>query len=308
MNNFFLVSVIIPVYNAERYLSEAVESAISIPEVGEVILVDDASTDNSLALCFDLAEKWPKIKVLQHPEEKNLGAAATRNKGMEAASCDYIAFLDADDLYLPDRFKREQEVFLADGEVDAVYGCNKAIFENEAARKKFLMRYESETTTVKKSISPADLFRVLLFGGQGRFHTSAITLRKRALKQAGLFNTSIRNVEDTEYWLRLSLKAKLVPGSIEEPISIRRVHDNNSIHDWENVAFYKRKMYQSLFDWAVTQNLTFDVKNCFFIALHQFANVESCPVRKLFWRQVACHPKMVRTSFFYKKIFQLYFR
>ncbi|WP_121357019.1 glycosyltransferase family 2 protein [Flavisolibacter nicotianae] len=303
----FSVSVVVPIYNADKYLEEAVESVVHLSETGEVILVDDASTDNSLALCRQLEKKYSKVKVLVQPDGKNRGAAAARNIGIIEALCEFIAFLDADDLYLPNRFQAEKAIFLSNLGVDGVYGCNLAVFENDSAREKFFKRYESEKTTLQKEVAPEDLFKVLLFGGLGRFHTSAITLRKRAFGKAGLFNTNIRYVEDTELWLKLSLTTTLVAGSIDEPVAIRRVHDNNSIHQVEKVVQASRQMYQALFDWAVRQPFQFDVKNSFFICLHDFVWGKDFGVKKLFWQQTVRNPSILLSAFFYKKIHQLYF-
>ena len=65
------VSVVIPVYNAENFLETAVESALSQPEVAEVLLVEDKSPDNSLTVCKRLTQKYPNVRLLQHSDGKN---------------------------------------------------------------------------------------------------------------------------------------------------------------------------------------------------------------------------------------------
>jgi glycosyltransferase involved in cell wall biosynthesis len=304
----FKVSIVIPVFNAAAYVEEAVESALSLPETGEILLIDDGSTDNSLDVCKNISERNNNVFLYQHPGGKNLGAAASRNLGIQKAKYDYVSFLDADDYYLPNRFTVDKEIFLTIPEADGVYGCNLASFENEEARRKFLTRYPGETTTITEKLSPEQLFKPLLFGGYGRFHTSAITLHKRAFQKAGLFNTKIRYVEDTELWLKLSIKTKLYPGSIENPVSIRRVHDTNSIHQIQKVEEYTKIMYQHLFDWALKQNFSFEIKNDFFIALHQFVSGEKSNPRKYFWSNVKRNPLPFISLFGIKKIHQLYFK
>lgn len=94
MNNK-LISVIIPVYNREGFLCKCIESVLSQKNVSlEIILVDDGSTDNSLAICRSYSEKYPFVKVI-HQENSGIGAA--RNTGLDAASGDCIFFLDSDD-------------------------------------------------------------------------------------------------------------------------------------------------------------------------------------------------------------------
>ena len=102
------ISVIIPVYNAEKYITQAVESALQFEEVCEVILVEDKSPDNALEVCKNLAKTFDRVTLYQHPDKGNHGAGASRNLGMKMATGDYIAFLDADDFYLPNRFEAEK--------------------------------------------------------------------------------------------------------------------------------------------------------------------------------------------------------
>ncbi len=115
------ISVIIPVYNAEKFVSQAVESALQFDEVFEILLIEDKSPDNALQVCQQLAEKYERVKLYQHPDKENHGAGPSRNLGIEKASGDFIAFLDADDYFLPNRFDSERELF-KDSKVEGVYG------------------------------------------------------------------------------------------------------------------------------------------------------------------------------------------
>jgi glycosyltransferase involved in cell wall biosynthesis len=302
----FRVSVIIPVYNALVYLEDAVLSATCLAHTGEVLLIDDGSSDGSLELCYELARKHPMIKVFTHQNGQNNGVAASRNVGIAHAKFEYISFLDSDDYYLPNRFFADELIFLNDVSVDAVYGCNEAFFENEEVKKKFLSSYETSTTTLVKTLAHKELFKALLFGGFGRFHTSAITIKKQVLKHTGLFNTELRHAEDSELWLKLSLIAKLVPGSIQHPISIRRVHNTNSIHQVDKALHYRKIMYQTIFDWGILRRLKFETKNDLFVALHQFVVGPEFSVKKLFWRQVRRNPRIVFSVYFIKKIYLIY--
>lgn len=119
----FKVSVVMPVYNAVKYLTVAVESAVHLPEVHEVILIEDCSPDGALAKCRELASTYSKVKLAQHPNGENRGAGASRNLGIQLAQSKYIAFLDADDYYLPNRFHECKRIFLSDDTVDGVYGA-----------------------------------------------------------------------------------------------------------------------------------------------------------------------------------------
>lgn len=98
------VSIIVPVYNAEKYLRECVESVLhqTLSDL-ELILVDDGSTDSSPALCDAFAAQDARVKVIHKPNGR---AASARNAGLRAASGEYVAFVDADDWVSPDMYER----------------------------------------------------------------------------------------------------------------------------------------------------------------------------------------------------------
>lgn len=304
----FKVSVIIPVYNAEKYIERAVESVVNLPEAGEILLINDGSLDNSGLICKDLSKKYnPQVRYFEHPDKQNHGSAASRNLGIKNASFEYISFLDADDYYLCNRFSVHKEIFRKESSVHAVYGAVVAQFENESARQKFQMGNIAEFTTLSKPIEPGELFRTLLLGGYGCFHTSAITIRKKSFDKSGLFNEALRYGEDTDLWFRLSLMAKVVPGSIDKPVAIRWVHDTNSIHEHEKIIPNRDMMYEMLFKWILSKPFSFDVKNSCFNALFRCSYYKEVSQIQLLWEKVKKNPKMLFTTFFYNKLkLQLY--
>lgn len=97
------ISVIVPVYNAEKYLDRCVESIVAQTYKNlEIILVDDGSTDNSPAICDAWAKKDSRIRVIH---KKNGGVSSARNAGLDACTGDYIGFADADDWMEPDMYE-----------------------------------------------------------------------------------------------------------------------------------------------------------------------------------------------------------
>ncbi|NLB37871.1 MAG: glycosyltransferase [Clostridiales bacterium] len=93
-----IVSVIIPVYNAHRHVASTVRSVLSqVPPESEVILINDGSRDNSLAICRELAKADPRIYVIDQP---NAGPGAARNSGLDVAKGEFILFVDSDDVLL----------------------------------------------------------------------------------------------------------------------------------------------------------------------------------------------------------------
>ena len=103
-NNMIDVSVIIPVYNTEKYLQRCVDSVIGQQGVSvEIILIDDGSTDSSGKICDKYAAKYPEIKCIHTP---NAGPSTAKNVGYDIATGNYIAFIDSDDEIKPDMFNQ----------------------------------------------------------------------------------------------------------------------------------------------------------------------------------------------------------
>lgn len=217
----FKVSVIIPVYNAEKFLRNAVESAVHLEEVGEVILVEDKSPDNALEICKQLVREYNKVKLYRHPNEDNKGAGASRNLGVEKSNFEFIAFLDADDWYLPNRFAVESKVLAIDKGVDGVYGATGYYYQDKNQFTKDL------TTISSEHINNNLLYN--LATNKGAFTTNAITLRKSLLNQTGLFDTELKLHQDTHLWYRVAHFGNILPGITDKPIAYRRVHSENRI-------------------------------------------------------------------------------
>jgi glycosyltransferase involved in cell wall biosynthesis len=119
-----LVSVVMPFLNGIRFLPEAVDSVVTqaYPE-WELLLVDDGSTDGSSALARDYARGWPgRIRYLEHAGHANRGKSTSRNLGVAEARGELLAFLDADDVFLPDKLTRQVGLLHAHADAVMVYG------------------------------------------------------------------------------------------------------------------------------------------------------------------------------------------
>lgn len=225
------ISVIIPVYNAEKYVTNAVQSALQFDEVFEVILVEDKSPDNALEICKKLTEKNSRVKLFQHPDQQNHGAGASRNLGMRNASGDFIAFLDADDFYLPNRFDAERELF-KNPDVDGVYGAIGVHYWSEKAKEQYFNIYQDKLTTIYKKYPAEDVFPGLIGmrGSFGLFSIDALTIRKSALeKMDALMKTDLKLHQDTDFLMRLAFYNNLYPGILDEAVAVRGVHESNRI-------------------------------------------------------------------------------
>ncbi|MDD3012978.1 MAG: glycosyltransferase family 2 protein [Candidatus Gastranaerophilales bacterium] len=247
-----LVSVIIPVYNAEKFLSEAVESAINLPEVKEILLIEDNSKDNSLKICKELTEKYPeKIKLYQHKDKKNHGAGASRNIGLKNATGDYIAFLDADDFYLPHRFRETFEIFEKNPDIDGVYGAVGTHFENDEVKKKYgdVLTFKIFNTIWEK-VAPENLIETLVKGGKGWLHLDTITIKRDLIKKSGYFNTKMRQGQDTHFAWKLAAAGNLTRQSIEKPVALRRAHEGNRVHNDKEAKYYHTYLVPEFYKWG----------------------------------------------------------
>jgi glycosyltransferase involved in cell wall biosynthesis len=306
-NTVFKVSVIIPVYNAEKFILRAVESVIHLHEVGEVILIEDCSPDGSLELCQSIALKYQKLKLIINKTGKNYGAGGARNIGIKNALFGYVSFLDADDIYLPNRFKKEKNIFDELPYADAVYGFTTAKFENEIVKDKYLSRHEKDDT-FEVVVEPGELLSALLLGSVGRFHTNAITLKKDAFKKSGLFDPELKLSQDSELWIRLAATCNLYPGELQSPIAIRQVHTENRVHANDDVIkLFSDLMYTKLFSWAMKQSgFSFAKRNYFFIAYYQFVDKQRHKSLHVLLHLLKLTPSMFFTTFFYRKLYQIF--
>jgi glycosyltransferase involved in cell wall biosynthesis len=253
------VSVIIPVYNAASFVSEAVESALAQPETAEIVLVEDGSPDNSWEVCKALTEKYEKVHLYRHPGGVNRGACASRNLGMEKSTCGYIAFLDADDFYLPGRFQVAARIFEANPDCDGVYEAIGIYFNDKAGKQRWLSSNMSrvQITTITKYISSEDLFRTLAKGGAGHIHLNGLVIKRNVLRNSGYINEKLLSMhEDTDFVVRLAAVGKLLPGRLDEPVAMRRVHGENRIsapRSSSSVFRDRMKMWMATYDWCKKQ-------------------------------------------------------
>lgn len=255
------ISVITPVYNAEKYVTQAVESALQFEEVYEVILIEDQSPDNALEVCEKLAEKHDRVKLFQHPDKGNHGAGKTRNLGLEKATGDFIAFLDADDYYLPNRFDAEKELF-KDPKVEGVYGALGVHYYSEKAKEQYYSLFKDNLTTVYKKHDPRDVFpgQLNMRGSFGLFSIDCLTIRRNSMvrKLNPFFKTHLRLHQDTEFLFRLSYYLDLYPGILDKAVAMRGVHESNRITAVDskkvNPAITRVLLWKEVNEWAQKEN------------------------------------------------------
>jgi len=249
------ISVIIPIYNAANFLIKATQSALDQPEVAEVVLVEDASPDNALEIAKELAKSEDRVKIFQHPDKKNHGAGASRNLGIEKSVCDYIAFLDADDYYLPDRFKKTKSVFRKNPESEGVYEAIGIHFYIKKNMDSYLTRKNGYLlTTIEEGIPADQLFSTFLLGKKGWWHLNGFTIKRSILKKTGFFDPILKQTQDTDFILRACLTERLSAGQLDTPVAMRGVHNENRISNDVLREKYQRLFYSKWFKKMLSEN------------------------------------------------------
>lgn len=200
-----LVSIIIPVYNTEEYIAQAIQTAIdqTWPNT-EIIVVNDGSTDRSLAIVQSF--KNFAITVIS---KSNAGAAAARNTGLKQAKGQYIQFLDADDLLSPDKISSQMEVL--NGSDDYLAVCNTIHFKDGDDHLSLPITKEWFS---KESDGPVD-FLIKLYadnnimpGYGGMIQPNAWLTPRKLIDKAGLWHNSLTLDDDGEFFCRTVLASK----------------------------------------------------------------------------------------------------
>ena len=234
------VSVIIPVYNAEQWLQKCIASVLIHDCVKEIILINDGSTDSSLSIMSSLALKESRIILLSHPLGKNLGRSASRNLGIRHAGSNWIAFLDADDYFLDNRF----DIILHSAK-EGYYGMIKS----ETLVKREGANLGKDKTGIQNNIKPSDLYDFLTTQGDQYFSLISLTVKKEAVIAIGGFDENLPVGEDTDFIWRLSYCHSLVSLDHTNPIAIRTIHGKNSYSTTNSgrYLFYKKWLNQNDF-------------------------------------------------------------
>jgi glycosyltransferase involved in cell wall biosynthesis len=204
-----LVSVIIPSYNSCRFVIEAVESVLlqSYSPI-EVIVVDDGSTDDTASVLA------PYRSHVRYVYQANRGLAGARNRGIAEARGELVAFLDADDVWMPEKLARQMEALSGAPQAGLVH--TDVLFLEQATGQK------SHRKT-RKTEYVGDCYRLLFTRNQ--LTASSVLLRKECLTRVGWFEESLRRLEDYDLWLRV---ARHYPfACVGEPLVVYRLHNNN---------------------------------------------------------------------------------
>ncbi len=205
-----LVSVITIFLNGEKFIREAIESVLAQTyDNWELLLVDDGSTDNSAKIALEYTQRYPvKARYLEHEGHVNRGMSASRNLGVSHTRGEYIALLDADDVWLPRKLEQQVEILNALAEVGMVYGSTQTWFSwtgnREDADRDFKRKIGVEPNTV---VRPPKLF-VLCLGDHAKTPaTCSVMIRRESVERIGGFEASFRGMyEDQAFFTKAFLE------------------------------------------------------------------------------------------------------
>jgi teichuronic acid biosynthesis glycosyltransferase TuaG len=228
-----LVSVIIPLYNAEKYIKETIESVINQTyQNWELIVVDDRSTDSSRDVVNKLAKKDHRIKLIE--SETNFGGPARpRNIGIDNAKGEYIAFLDADDVWLEQKLEKQINFFQQNKDSDICHTLANVIDENSIVQEVF--NNQKVYRKLKSFISQKNIL----------FYTNNININSVMMRA----NTSLKfdedqnlvALEDWKYWIDSQKLDKEIV-LINETLLKYRVHQS-SISNRASDKGYRKALY-----------------------------------------------------------------
>lgn len=214
MKNKTLVSVVMPAYNAQKYITGAIESVLNQTLKNlELIIVNDFSADNTLKIINSFAKKDPRIKIINNTARLNI--AGSLNKGINMASSNIIARMDADDISLPNRLEIQYKLINNSKNI-AVVGANIIVMDidgNEMA----IRSYPSSSKELK-----ACLFKY------SPFAHPVVCFRKNMFEQVGGYNPKYTPTEDLDLWFRLGSKYGF--RSVKEPLLKYRLYKDSSSH------------------------------------------------------------------------------
>lgn len=319
------VSVVVPLFNAAKTIEQTLESIFSSGyENLEVVVVDDGSQDASVEVVrrYQLHHTDRPLLLAYHPGRQNLGASASRNLGVDHATGKYVAFLDADDLYRPNRFQRSVRLLEDQPNLSAVFGT--FLYEIAGGEGERQIRdITSDLVAAVESqilISPEEeSFLLQLLKGKAGLHTSTITIRKEAFIKAGGF-PHFSYGEDHALWLRIFATCEVARVD-DAPLSVYRIHQDSLCSRGEQSPEFIFGPVHSLIDaakWLRNKPEANEALKMIRAKLpaklfHQFHKVQHSTthakryMRAIMWKAALVCPKLLLDRRFYSVQFRLSF-
>lgn len=219
------ISAVVPTYNNAEYIADAINSILTQTHpVDEIIIIDDGSTDNTEAIIDAITKKT--AHKITYIKQENQGPSSARNRGVEAANGDWLAFLDADDIWTPDKIalqvealEREPLLKLIAADMCEIDQQGKPLVESVLAKHQLLEKFQALSGKPVPNALNALLTK--------NFIPTGTVLANRAIViAAGGFNTHIRFGEDLELWAKIAADHPIT--CLPTVMMHRRQHDNNA--------------------------------------------------------------------------------
>lgn len=212
-----LVSVIIPTYNAGRFVGQAVQSVLEQTyRPYEIIVVDDGSTDGTK----DVLQQFNNcIKYLY---QENRGPSAARNEGIKIAAGEYICFLDADDLWTPNKLEAQIALMERSRHIGLVFSDHEQFDGDRVVSRSFLAEKAFCSELIRHTPIQRAFEKLVV---ENFISTPTVMIRKECLDKVGLFDESVKSIEDLDMWLRISAHFEIA--CLPLILCKRRIHNSN---------------------------------------------------------------------------------
>ena len=229
------VDVVIPNYQYGRYLRDCVESVLTqdVPDL-RVLIIDNASTDDSVEIAREIAARDPRVEIIARPE--NLGAQASWNEGIDWAQADYFTVLCADDRLAPGALKRAMAVLEEDPSLSFVYGRGIELHPSRPPAEASDEGQDMPQDWV--IIDGVDFIEQRCQTAANNIATCTVLVRTSLQKQAGHYREGLPYTDDLEMWMRLATF-----GSIAETETVQGIW---LVHGANMSAFYQERQTRDL--------------------------------------------------------------
>lgn len=238
-----LISVVIPAYNTRETIAEAIDSVLvqSYSNL-EIIVIDDGSPDD---VATHVEQKYgSKVQLIR---QQNVGLAGARNTGIQAAKGEYVAFLDSDDAWLPNKLA-EQVKQISKHPDGTVFYSNCYFWENGKRTKQWIDIHNQGNGVITRKLIRREIMIPVL----------TTVVKKSALTEAGHFNQTLREVEDYDLWLRLAIQGATFYGSAK-PLALYRINPKGLSSNTLKMAKTQLQVYKRLLADAPSE-FTVDIK------------------------------------------------
>lgn len=240
-----LVSVIIPVYNGEKYIRCAIDSVLKQDYQSiEIVVIDDGSSDSTLQI---LNEYGDKVSIYQQP---NKGSAAARNLGIKMANGTYIAFLDADDYWFPGKISAQMQALRATG---CRMAYTRFLFwhadtDNGWPDPASVLFQDRLAFKPGSKVEPKWVYADLLL--DCLVWTSTVLIAKEELSRVGGFDEDLRKGQDYDLWLRLSRTIQMA--YLDQVSALYRLHGESITHTPNSRCFEYEILSKAVNEWGIT--------------------------------------------------------